>query len=144
MQRNTGTTPSAQTLVNLLSVSLAHLDPEAEMRKFFGSKVVEANRSKPSAAGSPGSRRQTNAPAQRSHLTRPQSTWWNANKREGLTLRRLTEEEVRQKEARSEWDVEGYEVEERWWTVEYSKRYKSVTKAFMQAVMASGKRAFNW
>jgi hypothetical protein len=54
-------------------------------------------------------------------------------------MRGLTETEVREKEARSGWNVGGGGVEERWWTVEYSKRYKSVTKTFMQAVMAGGR-----
>jgi hypothetical protein len=49
---------------------------------------------------------------------------------------------VREKETRSGWTVGAGGVEERWWTVEYSKRYKSVTKAFMQAVMAGGENNF--
>ena len=136
MQRSATSAPGTQNLAELLSVSLAHLDPEAEMRKFFGSKVVKANKSKPSPGGPSTSRRQGNA--QRSHLTRPQPTWWNTNQREGLSLRGVTETEVREKESRSRWDVGGGGVEERWWTVEYSKRYKSATKTFMQAVMAGG------
>jgi hypothetical protein len=34
---------------------------------------------------------------------------------------------------------EGWEhVEEKWWTVEYSKKYKGVTRSFMEAVMSGG------
>ena len=135
LRKSTTSTPDGHTLANLLSISLAHLDPEAEMRKFFGSKVIQANKS----SGPSSSRRQANAPAQRSHLTRPQATWWNANKREGLSMRALTEVEVREKEARGGLDAGGGAEEERWWTVEYSKRYKGMTKEFMQAVMAGGK-----
>lgn len=141
MQKSATSAPGARALAELLSVSLAHLDPEAEMRRFFGSKVVQANKSKPSSGGPSGSRRQGNSAAQRSHLTRPQPTWWNANQREGLSMRGVTETEILEKESRSRWDVGGGGggVEERWWTVEYSKRYKSVTKRFMQAVMAGGR-----
>jgi hypothetical protein len=52
----------------------------------------------------------------------------------------LTTAQVQEKEVRNEWNVGGGGVEERWWTVEYSKRYKSVTKTFMQAVMAGGEK----
>lgn len=104
------------------------------MRKFFGSRVIQASKSKPSSSGPSTSRRQANAAAQRSNLTRPQSTWRDANQREGLSMRSLTQEEVKQNTLLS---PEGM-VDERWWTVEYSKRYKSVTMAFMQAVMAGG------
>lgn len=30
------------------------------------------------------------------------------------------------------------DVEEKWWTVEYTKKYKSITLAFIQAVNAGG------
>ncbi|EGO27075.1 hypothetical protein SERLADRAFT_446308 [Serpula lacrymans var. lacrymans S7.9] len=123
-----------QSLASLLAVSLSHLDSEAELRKFFGSKVVIAAKS--GSSGTTGtSRRQ--AGTQRSQLTRPQSSWWPAKLREGLTLRPLTEDEL-EKQDRFGSHASG----DKYWTVEYSKKYKSVTMAFMQAVMAGDPSAF--
>ncbi|KAI0031531.1 transcriptional repressor TCF25-domain-containing protein, partial [Vararia minispora EC-137] len=109
--KRTSATATAQWHA-LLAVSPSHLDPDTELRKFFGAKVVSAAK-----AGTGGRR-------ERSALTKPKSTWWPANLREGLSLRALSEEEVKGKDG------------ERWWTVEYSKRYKGVTRAFMQVVLA--------
>ncbi|KAF8065983.1 hypothetical protein FPV67DRAFT_1418097, partial [Lyophyllum atratum] len=89
------------------------------MRKFFGCKVVQANKS---ASTSSAARRQL-----RSNLTRPQPSWWSASQREGLSIRTLSEEE--------KLDKVGGEGD-KWWTVEYSQRYKSMTKLFIQAVMS--------
>jgi len=117
-----------QSLADLLSVSLQNLDGEAEMRRFFGSKVVSATKAEESSG------RKRKAPAVRSHLTRPQPTWWAAKGREGLSLRPLTDEEVSAKLKRHAWAP----IQEKWWTVEYSKRYKSMTKAFMDTVLSGG------
>jgi hypothetical protein len=124
--KDTGT---AGGLHALLAVSLQHLDPDTEMRKFFGAKVVAAAKSgagSGSGAGA-GSRRT----AERAGLTKPKRSWWPANMREGLSLRPLSAEEM-------EADEVGAVAGERWWTVEYSKRYKGVTRAFMQIVQAGG------
>ncbi|KAF8075761.1 transcriptional repressor TCF25-domain-containing protein [Lyophyllum atratum] len=118
------TSTSPHTLSALLAVSLPHLDSEAELRKFFGSKVIQANKSSSSPGGGAARR---NAAAQRSHLTRPQAGWWSASQREGLSIRVLSGEEVEGK---------GGGGGEKWWTVEYSQRYKSMTKMFIQAVMS--------
>ncbi|KIM79562.1 hypothetical protein PILCRDRAFT_823483 [Piloderma croceum F 1598] len=130
-------TTSANPLASLLSVSLAHLDSEAEMRKFFGSRVVSAAKS--SSAGSPGtSSRGRQVGAQKSHLTRPQPSWWAAKQREGLSIRVYNQEDVEEKLVRQGWE----HVEEKWWTVEYSKNYKGVTMSFMQAVMSGDPENF--
>ncbi|THH13849.1 hypothetical protein EW146_g6417 [Bondarzewia mesenterica] len=121
---------SSQELNTLLSVSISHLDPDAEMRKFFGAKVISASKSA-SGSSSPNSRRQ---PASRSNLTRPQPTWWPAKMREGLSLRPLSDEECKYKAIRNAWS----DISERWWTVEYSKRYKGVTMSFMRTVLSGG------
>lgn len=102
------------------------------MRKFFGSKVVQANKS--STAGPSGSSARRQGVALRSNLTRPQPNWATAKGREGLSIRPLTEDEVAQKCLAHEWD----RVDEKWWTVEYSKRYKGVTKSFMHTVQSGG------
>lgn len=119
-----------QSLSDLLSVSLQHLDGDAEMRRFFGSRVVTANRTDQSS-----SRRKV-APV-KSNLTRPQPTWWAAKGREGLSLRSFTDEETDAKLKRHNWSP----IQEKWWTVEYSKKYKSMTKAFMDTVLSGGASA---
>ncbi|KAL5530807.1 hypothetical protein ACEPAF_7065 [Sanghuangporus sanghuang] len=114
----------------LLAVSLAHLDSEAEMRRFFGSKVISASKAQ--------ERQPRGAKAAlkglKSNLTKPQPTWWSASQREGLSVRTLSENELKDKASRSKIAV--HEKSERWWTVEYSKRYRNVTKAFISAVMS--------
>ncbi|KAF9478458.1 DUF654-domain-containing protein [Pholiota conissans] len=126
-QAETGT----QSLADLLSVSLQHLDGEAEMRRFFGSRVVTANRAEQSSS-------RKKVPAVKSHLTRPQPTWWAAKGREGLSLRPLTDEETARKLKVHEWSP----IQEKWWTVEYSKKYKSMTKAFMDTVLSGDPQGF--
>ena len=124
----------SQSLAKLLSVSLAHLDSEGEMRKFFGSRVVQST--KASSGSTQSGRRQGASAALRSNLTKPKPTWWAARQREGLSVRVYTDEEVVEKLDRHGWNPAG---EEKWWTVEYSKKYKSMTKAFMSTVMSGGK-----
>ncbi|KAJ3575698.1 hypothetical protein NP233_g923 [Leucocoprinus birnbaumii] len=125
-------TVKGQSLSDLLGVSLQHLDAEAELRKFFGSRVVQATKTKTSSP----SRR--NAGALKSHLTRPQPTWWSASQREGLSIRPLTQTEVDEKCKRRSWEA----INEKWWTVEYSKKYKSMTSAFMQTVLSGDPQGF--
>ncbi|KAI9466649.1 transcriptional repressor TCF25-domain-containing protein, partial [Lactarius psammicola] len=126
--------PIQEECSRLLSVSLSHLNPDAEMRKFFGAKVISA--SKNESGSSSRSRRQPTT--QRSNLTRPRSNWWPAKLREGLTLRPLTVEEVAAKTTLAPWNNN----EERYWTAEYSKRYKGATIAFMQTVLSGDPEGF--
>ncbi|KAI0314510.1 transcriptional repressor TCF25-domain-containing protein [Amylostereum chailletii] len=109
----------------LLAVSVPNLDPDAEMRKFFGAKVVAA--AKNTAGASSSGRRPPQV--DRSNLTKPRPGWWPAKLREGLTSRALTEEEAKGKGLLED-------GEEKWWTVEYSRRYKSVTLTFMRTVLS--------
>lgn len=124
----------ARSLSSLLSVNPAHLDSEAELKRFFGAKVVAANRDKPSGGSASSSKRAHIT--QRSILTKPQASWAPAHMREGLSARQLTEEEINDKLARNEWDDGA--PGEKWWTVEYSKRYKGMTMAFLQVVLSGG------
>jgi hypothetical protein len=107
-------------LATLLSVSVANLDSEAEMRRYFGAKVVSASK-----ASGPSAPRQSQQHV-RSQLTRPRPTWWPAKLREGLTTRPLSLEE------------KPSTTGEKWWTVEYSKKYRGITRAFVGIVMAGG------
>ncbi|KAF8128178.1 transcriptional repressor TCF25-domain-containing protein [Boletus edulis] len=126
--------PSASTdtratkLSTLFSVSVSHLDAESELKKFFGSKAVSAAQAATSTS-SPKRRRGVQPQTQRSQLARPQPSWGMMKPREGLSARPLTEEETTRKVNN------GPTGTGKWWTVEYTKRYKGVTKTFMQAVM---------
>lgn len=100
------------------------------MRRFFGGKVVTASRNEPGSS----SRARRQPTVQRSNLTRPRSDWWPAKLREGLTLRPLTDSEAAAKTSNAPWDNN----EEKYWTVEYSKRYKGATFEFMQTVLSGG------
>lgn len=65
--------------------------------------------------------------------------------REGLKLRALSREEITEKERRCGWGEAGVSLEgERWWTVEYSKRYKGVTLSFMRTVLSGGEWVIVW
>jgi hypothetical protein len=82
---------------------------------------------------------------------KPKAEWWPAKARDGLGLRALGDDEVKALRVRRGW-VEGAsegsnglkdsnvteDGGERWWTVEYSRKYMSVTKAFMQIVLSGG------
>lgn len=115
----------------LLSVSLSHLNPDIEMRRFFGAKVIATSRNE---AGSSSSRSRRQPITQRSNLTRPQPNWWPAKLREGLTLRPLSDEETAEKASLAPWSNN----EEKYWTAEYSKKYKGATSSFMRTVFSGG------
>lgn len=157
MNRTANSPVNVQSAANsrnaLLAVSLPHLDSEAEMRKFFGAKVVcSLSNLVPSGTihdCSPlqirASKAETKSPrgsaaalqGLKSNLTKPQPSWWSASQREGLSIRGLTEDEVATKEQHLGFKVQ--DRNEKWWTVEYSQKYRSVTKAFMAATMSGGK-----
>lgn len=126
---NPGLSPHKR-LATLLSISPQHLDGELEMRKFFGSKVVVSSK----AASRTASKR-VNA-AFRSTLTNPKPNWWPPQLREGLSVRQLAPDEREDKLFRHGWSDRPDEV---WWTVEYGKKYRAITMAFMRTVMSGGK-----
>lgn len=119
---------------DLLSVTLSNLDAEAEFRKFFGAKVISSTKAS-SSSNSPSSKQRGGA-LTRSNLTRPQPGWWPAHLRDGLSLRALTHEEVEDRNKRHGWqlDLPGEKV----WTVEYSKKYRGVTRSFVAMVLSGG------
>lgn len=127
------------SLVSLLSVSVSNLDAEAEMRKFFGARAVIAAKSSETSSSGGSKKRRGVVPtqAQRSQLTRPHPSWSMIKQREGLSSRPLTDEEVQQKIT----DRNSPAAGDKWWTVEYSKRYKGATKTFMQAVSSADPEA---
>lgn len=132
--QNAPATRASSKFFSLLLVSLSNLDAEAEMRKFFGSKVIAA--SKASGSGSSNAQAKRRQGTMRSVLTRPQDGWWPANHRQGLSSRVLTEEELAERQVRHQWnnDVAGEKI----WTVEYSRKYRGLTKTFIQMVLSGG------
>ena len=131
---NPGPSPHKR-FVALLTVSPQHLDGELEMRKFFGSKIVVSSK----AASRTTSKRV--AAAYRSTLTNPKPNWWPAQLREGLSIRQLTPDEREDKLFRYGWSERSEEV---WWTVDYGKKYRAITMAFIQIVMSGGKQLYRW
>ncbi|KAJ3987535.1 transcriptional repressor TCF25-domain-containing protein [Lentinula detonsa] len=125
---------SAKSLSSLLVVNPNHLDSDAELKRFFGSKVVAANKDKPG-----GNSKRAHV-TQRSVLTKPQAAWAPAQMREGLSARQLTQEEVMEKFNRNQWDTNF--ASEKWWSVEYSKKYKSITMLFLQTVLSGDPQGF--
>jgi hypothetical protein len=121
---------SRKDFASILSISSQHLDGELEMRKFFGSKVVSSKTASRTAS------KRANA-ANRSILTNHKPNWWPARLREGLSVRQLTSDELEDKLFRHGWPSR---PEEAWWTVEYGKKYRAITMAFMQIVMSGGKQ----
>jgi hypothetical protein len=130
---NPGPSPHKRFMA-LLLISPQHLDGELEMRKFFGSKVVVSSKTASRAVS-----KRVNV-AHRSTLTNPKPSWWPAQLREGLSIRRLTPDEREDKLFRYGWSDRPEEV---WWTVEYGKKYRAITMAFMRTVMSGGKRSYN-
>jgi hypothetical protein len=100
------------------------------MRRFFGAKVIASSRNEEG----PSSRARRQPITQRSNLTHPRPNWWPAKLREGLTLRPLTDDEAAAKASLAPWDNN----EEKFWTAEYSKKYKGATRAFLQTVLSGG------
>ncbi|KAF8709341.1 hypothetical protein RHS03_02888, partial [Rhizoctonia solani] len=109
---------TSQALFSLLGASLKDFDSEAEMRRFFGSKVV--NSAKPS---------QRVSKVSRSHLTRPTQQWGLAGTPHGISMVPLDDYERRRK---------GYtRGGEKWWNVEHSVDYKRTQLKFLNCVTLS-------
>ena len=85
------------------------------MRRYFGNKVIN------SAEGSKAHARATTV---RSVLTRPKKMWPPASRRDGLSLRQLSEGELPPQAKGGE----------KWFTVEHSSGYRYDQGMFMQAV----------
>jgi hypothetical protein len=129
---------SARSLANLLAVQPQHLDAAAELRRFFGNKVVSSTSASSSTGTAKGAGRRPPQASIRPVIARPKPEWWPGRAREGLSLRALTDEEVTAIHERHHWDIAGAEGE-RWWKVEYSRKYRAITREFMRTVMSGGK-----
>ncbi|KAL7413126.1 transcriptional repressor TCF25-domain-containing protein [Mrakia frigida] len=127
------TSSSSYALRTLLSVDLKNLDADAELRKFFGSKVVgNAASSSSSSSGKRGTLLKT-------HLAKPRGNWPPPNTFLGLGMRELTEGEVKEKRrgmgSKGLKDKEdGSGSAERWWTFEHGGGWREAERQFLGAV----------
>ena len=112
---NVATNSTLKTFCSLLEVEPKYLDADAEMRRYFGNKVINS---------AEGSKAQARAPTVRSMLTRPKKMWPPASMRDGLSLRQLAENELPLQSQGGE----------KWFTVEHSSGYRYDQGMFMQAV----------
>lgn len=112
-------------LRTLLSVHLKHLDADSEMRRFFGSKVINAAEASSSQSTNRG-------PIARSLLTRPKSSWPAAGLREGLSMRPLNSDELTSEANKT--DNPFKMAGEKWFTIEHSPGYRFDQAQFIQVV----------
>lgn len=112
---NVATNSTLQTFRGLLEVEPKYLDPDAEMRRYFGNKVINS---------AEGSKAQARATTVRSVLTRPKKMWPPASMRDGLSLRQLSDNELPPQAKGGE----------KWFTVKHSSGYRYDQGMFMQAV----------
>ncbi|KZT51827.1 DUF654-domain-containing protein [Calocera cornea HHB12733] len=124
---HTQMTTAATRLRALLSVSYKDLDPSVELRRFFGSRVIQQNQPAPN---------RRHGPILRSRLTKPGPNWPPQNVRQGIEMRELTAEEVEDLIRRRQWGKGDTSVGGRWWTAVHSRAYKSVQQQFLQAVQS--------
>lgn len=137
---STSASPAARStsaaLASLLSVSTQHLDAEVELRKFFGAKVISAAKSSEAGASKRAAAVAARLKSQaKATLAKPKGNWWPVNHRQGLSSKMYTPEDEEEMRGRHGWaPLLGEKV----WTVEYSKKYRAFTLAFMQTVMSGG------
>ncbi|CAG8643256.1 12115_t:CDS:10, partial [Acaulospora colombiana] len=126
-----------QSLRSSLSVQSKHLDPDAEMRRFFGSKVINAAENSSSASTPPGYQ-QPRGPVSRSTLCKPQKTWPPGGSRDGLSMRPLTSEEMKLTTGGNTKDNQANNwmlmPGDKWFTLEHSPAYRWDQLRFIQAV----------
>ncbi|KAF8318209.1 DUF654-domain-containing protein, partial [Clavulina sp. PMI_390] len=114
----------------LLATSPKHLDGDAELRRFFGSKVVRIATNH--LVSQPAKQRR--APVVRSQLTTPPPTWYMVRLSQGLTMRPSKETEV--------WRKIGAYPGDKWWTLEHSTSYKTVELLFLETVQMGDYEGF--
>ncbi|KZO93809.1 DUF654-domain-containing protein [Calocera viscosa TUFC12733] len=123
-----GHTTTAGTRIRaLLSVSYKDLDPSVELRRFFGSRVIQQNQPAPN---------RRHGPVLRSRLTKPGPNWPPQNVRQGIEMRELAREEVQDLVRRRRLEKGDASVGGKWWTAVHSRAYKSVQQQFLQAVQS--------
>lgn len=138
---------SALAFRNLLSVDPKNLDADAELRRFFGSKVVRHLVQAPAhpqiAAATPtgGNRRHAAALAKaRYTLAKPKPTYPPPISLAGLNMREMDHEAVEDLYDRRGW--EQTDPGEKWYTFEHSPAWREVERQFLGAVRSHGELGF--
>jgi len=122
---------------NLLKVDAKMLDPELELRRMFGARVVSSSGSTISPLHAMYGARVINDPHHQlnskrkmnaSLLAKPEPSWPPYSRASsGLSLRRLTEEEVAERRLAGD---------DSWFTFEHSVSFKLVQSRFLGAIMS--------
>ncbi|TPX37577.1 hypothetical protein SmJEL517_g00661 [Synchytrium microbalum] len=104
-----------QRLAQLLSVSVRNLDPEHEMRRIFGSRVIKDN-ARPQRHQRPGHRAVATAPMRRTYLATPKEHW-PPFKTGGMSMEYLEASDG-----------------EMWFTFSHSRAYSDIQYQFLQVL----------
>lgn len=123
--------PSRQFMAwrNLLSVDPKNLDPDAELRRFFGSKVIASDSAK-------GSRSHRVGPSAKLRYTisKPKPTYPPPTSLAGLTMREYSEDEVGDMYKRRQ--TEATDKGEKWFSFEHHGQWRGVERQFLGAVQS--------
>ncbi|KAK4684026.1 transcription factor 25, partial [Tremellales sp. Uapishka_1] len=110
---------------NLLSVDPKNLDADAELRRFFGSKVIASSTPTTKGRAAPSAKL-------RSVLAKPKPNWPPATSLSGLVMREMTDDETSALYERRTTPLEG-DGGEKWFTFEHSGAWREVERQFLGA-----------
>lgn len=138
----TAAPPSVMAFRSLLSVEPKNLDADAELRRFFGSKVVSScacSKLTQIAAATPtgGNRRHAAALAKvRYVLAKPKATYPPPISLAGLNMREMDADAVDDLYERRGW--EQTDPGEKWYTFDHSPAWREIERQFLGAVRSHG------
>lgn len=126
---------SALRFRSLLSVDPKQLDADAELRRFFGSKVIaSADAATPRHRGH--ARMQAALAKMRYTLAKPKPTYPPPTSLAGLNMREMGPEDVADLYDRRGW--EQTDPGEKWYTFEHSPAWREIERQFLGAVRSHG------
>ncbi|OCF54767.1 cytoplasmic protein [Kwoniella mangroviensis CBS 10435] len=124
---NSGEARSSMAFRNLLSVDPKNLDADAELRRFFGSKVIAS-----SATSGPDRHRPGPSAKLRYTISKPKPTYPPATSLAGLVMREMIDNEVEELYERR--GKERIDKGEKWFTFEHTGPWREIERQFMGAV----------
>ncbi|OCF31778.1 cytoplasmic protein [Kwoniella heveanensis BCC8398] len=122
-----GEARSTMAFRNLLSVDPKNLDADAELRRFFGSKVITS-----SAQSGPNKHRPGPSAKLRYTISKPKPTYPPATSLAGLIMREMIDTEVDELYERRE--RQRVDKGEKWFTFEHAGAWREIERQFMGAV----------
>ncbi|EIW69934.1 hypothetical protein TREMEDRAFT_38605 [Tremella mesenterica DSM 1558] len=129
LQQRSNQTPSSSSIAlrNLLSVDPKNLDADAELRRFFGSKVIASSASTGNKHRGPSVSTKL-----KFTLSKPKPQYPPATSLSGLGMREMTDDEVNDLYDRRDWG----EPEDggKWFTFEHSGAWREIERQFLGAV----------